>query len=91
MMRVALPALAVIALGATVAPAPASATASPAAREFPNCTALQRVYPGGVAVSAAAKNRTVRAGVTYAPRVSAALYRANAKSDRDRDGVACER
>ena len=63
--------------------APASA-----ATKYPNCAALQKQYPYGVAKSAtAAKTAT---GLTGKPKVSAALYKANASKDRDRDGVACE-
>ena len=58
---------------------------APAAHEFANCTAMHQVYPHGVGRPGAVDN----GGVTdfY---VSAALYNANTKSDRDKDGVACE-
>lgn len=62
--------------------------ATAAATKYPNCAALQKQYPHGVAKSvAAAKTAT---GLTGNPKVSAALYKANASKDRDRDGVACE-
>jgi len=59
-----------------------------AARVFKNCTELNKVYPGGVA-----KPGTVnKGGVTKKePTIDAALYKANKKSDRDGDGIACEK
>ena len=57
---------------------------------FANCTALNRVYPHGVgkygAVDRVAGNGK---GVTTFVR-SNQLYAANTKSDRDKDGIACE-
>jgi len=59
------------------------------ARKFANCTALKKVYPNGVAKPGyKAKPARVR---IYTPKVNAALYQANKKMDRDKDGVACER
>jgi hypothetical protein len=56
---------------------------------FKNCTELNKVYKGGVARSAAVKNK---GGKTYyKPFASQALYDANSKSDRDHDLIACER
>lgn len=56
---------------------------------FKNCTAMNKVYKGGVARSSKVKNK---GGKThYKPYVSSALYNANKKSDRDNDGIACER
>lgn len=61
----------------------------PTAKKYANCAALNKVYPGGVAKSAKAKNK---GGTTkYAPKVSASLYKANKSKDRDGDGIACER
>ncbi len=55
---------------------------------FKNCTELNKVYPGGVALPGA-----VNAGgaTKKVPKYSAALYKANKKSDRDRDGISCEK
>jgi hypothetical protein len=64
------------------------AQAQPAKR-YANCTALNRAYPAGVARSSSAASKAVRDGMRR-PKVSASLYRDNAGSDRDRDGVACE-
>jgi hypothetical protein len=62
-----------------------------AARDYPNCTALNRDHPHGVGKPGAVDK--VRAG---SPRVtnftrSRPLYRANKESDRDGDKIACER
>ncbi len=55
---------------------------------YKNCSALNSIYPGGVALPGAVnKGGTTR----YAPKFSKSLYRANQKSDRDRDGIACEK
>jgi hypothetical protein len=58
------------------------------ATKFPNCTALNKVYPGGVAL-AGAKNKGGK--TRYKPKFSRALYLANQAKDRDKDGIACER
>ncbi len=79
-------ALPVVALSATDADA--------AGDTYRNCTALTRVFPHGVAKSATAAAKQVRAGygrpstTTRAKRVYWANYRS---MDRDRDGTACER
>jgi hypothetical protein len=59
-----------------------------AARVFKNCTELNKVYPGGVALPGA-----VNLGGTTKklPKYNKALYLANQKSDRDKDGIACEK
>jgi hypothetical protein len=44
------------------------------------------VYPAGVAKSAAASKKQ-----KMTPKVSAAIYSANVKMDRDRDGTVCEK
>jgi hypothetical protein len=59
-----------------------------AAKKFKNCTELNKVYPGGVAKPGAVN----KGGATKnQPTVNAALYKANIKSDRDKDGIACEK
>jgi hypothetical protein len=59
-----------------------------AAKMFKNCTELNKVYPGGVAKPGAVN----KGGVTKKePTINAALYKANRKSDRDGDGIACEK
>lgn len=59
-----------------------------AAKVFKNCTELNKVYPGGVALPGA-----VNAGgaTTKTPKYDKNLYLANQKSDRDKDGIACEK
>ena len=59
-----------------------------AAKKFKNCTELNKVYPGGVALPGA-----VNAGgaTKKEPKYDKALYTANKSSDRDKDGIACER
>ena len=68
-----------------------AAPAAAGARTFANCTALRAVYPHGVGlVDAQDQVRGFTQPVTTFYRNNA-LYRANIGSDRDRDGVACER
>ena len=79
----------IIALAALVALAATAALAAPAeagVRHFRNCTAVHKVYPHGIAKTRAAAGAHGRDA-----KVSASLYKANKKMDRDRDGVACER
>jgi hypothetical protein len=58
--------------------------AMPMALKFKNCTSLNKMFPKGVAVSRRSARLT---GARYSP----SLYRSNARLDRDKDGVACER
>ena len=59
-----------------------------AAKKFKNCTELNKVYPGGVAKPGAVN----QGGATKKePTIDAVLYKANKKSDRDGDGIACEK
>jgi hypothetical protein len=62
--------------------------ANAAAKKFKNCTELNKVYPGGVALPGA-----VNAGgaTKKEPKYDKALYTANKSSDRDGDGIACEK
>lgn len=66
-------------------PTPISQTS---AKAFKNCTELNKVYPGGVARPGA-----VNAGgaTKLTPIYSKKLYDLNKKSDRDKDGIACEK
>lgn len=63
-------------------------SANAAAKVFKNCTELNKVYPGGVALPGA-----INAGgeTKKEPKYDEALYLANKKSDRDKDGIACEK
>ncbi|MCQ4087051.1 excalibur calcium-binding domain-containing protein [Saccharibacillus sp. JS10] len=60
-----------------------------AAKTYKNCTELRKDYKGGVAKSASVKNKGGK--TRYKPFVSAELYEANKKSDRDKDFIACEK
>jgi Excalibur calcium-binding domain len=86
----------VIALTATAALA-LPAEAAPAAKAYANCTAINRVYSGGIARSGVKFNTTHYRGKVYHRalkghvKFSTALYEANRKSDRDKDGIACEK
>ena len=74
-----------ICLGLTFGFVPSSQAA---ARVFKNCTELNKVYPGGVALPGAVNS----GGITKnEPKYDKALYNANKKSDRDKDGIACEK
>jgi hypothetical protein len=57
-------------------------------RVFKNCTELNKVYPGGVARPGAVN---VGGATKKVPKYNKALYLANQKSDRDKDGIACEK
>jgi outer membrane biosynthesis protein TonB len=61
----------------------------PAPRAYPNCAALNRVYPHGVGRPGAV-DRTSGTRVTTFTR-DAATYRLNPGRDRDKDGIACEK
>ena len=72
------------ALGLSVAP-PAGA----AAKKFKNCTELNKKYPNGVGRPGARDKSSGEPVTTF--RVNKAVYDANKGSDRDKDGVACEK
>jgi len=62
--------------------------ANAAAKKFKNCTELNKVYSGGVALPGAVNT----GGATKKePKYDEGLYIANKKSDRDGDGIACEK
>jgi hypothetical protein len=80
---------------ATTATAALPAAAAPAAKAYANCTALNKVYPHGVAVSSRSKDKTTGKPVTGFT-VSKAVYQLNDGApnkdlDRDNDGIACEK
>jgi len=58
------------------------------AKKFKNCSELNKVYPGGVALPGAVNKG---GAIKKEPKYDKALYTANKKSDRDGDGIACER
>jgi hypothetical protein len=61
----------------------------PRPRAYPNCTALNKVYPHGVGLPGA-RDRTSGTPVTSFTR-DAATYRLNTGRDRDKDRIACEK
>jgi hypothetical protein len=60
-----------------------------AAKTYRNCTALNKAYPHGVG-RPGARDKTSGTPVTNFKR-GKALYNANRGSDRDGDGIACEK
>ncbi|MCW2923079.1 MAG: excalibur calcium-binding protein [Thermoleophilia bacterium] len=86
--RVIVPVLALVALASVTATAPATTARATA---YANCTALNRALPHGVGKRGAVDHvRGSTTPVTYFKRDNA-TYNANTKSDRDKDGVACEK
>ena len=67
----------------------AAAPSLAAAKTYQNCTAMNKAYPHGVG-RPGARDKTSSTPVTNF-KVSSSLYAANRKSDRDGDGVACEK
>lgn len=74
---------------ASLIAAPASAAPAGPPREFANCTALNKVFPHGVG-KPGARDKTSGTPVTNFLR-STPWYNKNTKSDRDKDGIACEK
>lgn len=73
------------------------AGAAPSLTTYSNCSAVHRVYSGGIAKKGVRYNITRYRGVTHHRalhghvKFSTALYNANRRLDRDRDGIACEK
>ncbi|MFT4213239.1 MAG: excalibur calcium-binding domain-containing protein [Microbacterium sp.] len=69
------------------------APAKTVVKTYKNCTALHKAYPGGVAKAGVTHNKVSgkKRAFTVKPKTSTALYKANKKLDRDKDGVACEK
>ena len=65
-----------------------SPSTNAASKKFKNCTELNKVYPGGVALPGAVNKGGKTKKTT---KYDKALYTANKKSDRDGDGIACEK
>ncbi len=72
-----------VALGLWIAPSAAQASAGGV---FKVCADVRVKYPNGVAKSAAAAKKQKNM-----PKVSASIYKANIKMDRDNDGTICEK
>ncbi|TCJ00405.1 excalibur calcium-binding domain-containing protein [Aeromicrobium sp. IC_218] len=75
-------------VGAALAVGPAT-TADAGPRVFKNCTEMHKTYKHGVG-KPGARDRTSGTPVTTFKR-SKKIYTANRKSDRDKDGIACEK
>ena len=71
------------------APEAASAKSVPIVR-FTNCTAVHKVYPHGVGRAGARDKVKGTTKPVTSFFVNTKLYNANARLDRDHDGVACE-
>lgn len=84
---------------AKAAPKPAATTAAvapvapapPAETVFANCTAMHQVYPHGVGRAGAVDHVSGTSKPVTDFYVDTALYNANAGSDADGDGIACEK
>ncbi|OZQ75983.1 excalibur calcium-binding domain-containing protein [Paenibacillus odorifer] len=66
-----------------------TASAESKVKTYKNCSELNKDYKGGVAISSSTKNKGGK--TKNKPYVSKELYNANKKSDRDKDGIACEK
>ena len=88
MKRIATLALAAFLVTGTLV-ANASAEVRVSEKKFSNCTALNAVYPGGVAKSKTVVNKGGK--TKQLPTVNANVYSENKSKDRDGDGIACER
>lgn len=90
--RAVAPALA--AAPATATPAAAGASPSmmiPTAKKYQNCTQLNKKYKHGVGKKGARDKVSGRTKPVRNFTVSSAVYKANRHSDRDKDGIACEK
>ncbi len=89
-------AAAATALAASVVVGGAS-TAQAAPTVYKNCTAVQKVYSGGIAKKSVTQNKVTSGGKTTYRALKGtvkkddALYNANKKMDADADGIACEK
>ncbi|MFG1606043.1 excalibur calcium-binding domain-containing protein [Actinoplanes sp. NPDC049265] len=87
MIRKTLAAAAIAAFAVTGVAAPAGA----AAKTYANCTAMNKAYPHGVGKKGARDKVSGSTKPVTNFKVDTALYNANKKSDRDKDGIACEK
>lgn len=84
-IRLALTSAVLIAVLAGLALAAGVGTADGAAKHYRSCKVMRKHYHHGVAKSRAAARR-----VHGHPKVSARVYRANKRLDRNHNGVVCE-
>lgn len=68
-----------------------AAGAAPKPKAYKNCTELNKVYKHGVGRPGAKDKVGRRSKRVTNFTVSAATYKLNTKSDRDKDGIACEK
>ncbi|GAB3076450.1 MULTISPECIES: excalibur calcium-binding domain-containing protein [unclassified Phycicoccus] len=68
-----------------------SAEAAPKPKAYKNCTELNKVYKHGVGRPGAKDKVSGSTKPVTSFTVSAATYKLNTKSDRDKDGIACEK
>ncbi len=82
-MKIGIAVVTILFLGLSQSP-----LAQASVKVFKNCTELNKVYPGGVALPGA-----INAGgmTKLTPKFDKRLYEANKKSDRDKDGIVCEK
>ncbi|MDP9183937.1 MAG: excalibur calcium-binding domain-containing protein [Actinomycetota bacterium] len=76
---------------ATTSPRPrvtATRSQAPTAKVYANCTAMRQDYPHGVGRPGAVDQTSGKPVTNF--YVNKDLYNANTKSDRDKDGIACE-
>ena len=66
---------------------PAHAAMAP--KTYANCTALNKVYKHGVGRKGAVDKTSGKRVTNFT--VNTAVYNKNTKSDRDHDGIACEK
>jgi Excalibur calcium-binding domain len=60
-------------------------------KDYPNCVALNGDYPHGVG-RPGARDETINGSQRVTNfKISKPLYEANSESDRDGDGIACEK
>lgn len=75
----------------TVAKTSPASAAVLAAKKYTNCTALNLVFPHGVGRAGAKDSVSGTAKPVTTFTVSTEVYTANTASDRDKDGIACEK
>ena len=89
MKKLILVAVSTLAVSAPLATSAADASTAARVKTFANCTALNKVYPHGVGLKNA-HDKTSGSPVTNFA-LKPLVYKANKKSDRDKDGIACEK
>ena len=82
-------AFALVALTACIPISVATIADAAPPKDYPNCTALNKVYPHGVG-KFGARDKTTGVPVTNFKRNNR-VYRLNNESDRDNDMIACEK